>query len=97
MGKTGKKPVVVTTEYRGVFFGYVKDDSEAPEKIELENTRMCVYWSADMKGIFGLASHGPSKDCRVTHAIPLFTAWKVTSVLDCTPEAAEKWEAAVWK
>lgn len=92
-----KRPVVVTTEFRGVFFGYVADDTKMPERIDLESARMCVYWSADVKGVLGLAATGPSKDCRVTHAIPKMTAYKVTAILDCSPEAAEKWEQGVWK
>lgn len=91
-----KRPVVVTTEFRGVFFGYVKDDSKSPERIELEQARMCVYWSTDVKGVVGLAATGPTKECRVTHSIPSMTAYKVTAVLDCSPEAAEKWEAGAW-
>jgi hypothetical protein len=92
-----KKPVVITTEFRGVFFGYVADESKAPSEITLEQARMCVYWSANVKGVLGLAATGPSKDCKVTHAVPKFTAYKVTSVTECSPEAAEKWEQNLWK
>ena len=90
------KPVIVTTEHRGVFFGYVGDRSKAPSEIEIEKARMCVYWSNDVKGVLGLAATGPTKGCRVTHAVPKFTAYKVTGILDCSPEAAEKWEQGAW-
>ena len=30
-----RKPVLVTTEFRGVFFGYVKNDKKLPEEITL--------------------------------------------------------------
>lgn len=94
---SNKKPVVITTEKRGVFFGYVVDDSQAPEKIELENARMCVYWSAKTKSVLGLASQGPQEGSRITMAVPKITAWQITAVMDCTPEAAELWEQGPWK
>lgn len=92
-----KKPVVVTTKHRGVFFGYVEDDSQTPIKITLSNARMCVYWDSVTKGVFGLAATGPTQNCRIGLAVPKFEAWEITAVIDCTPEAAEKWESAPWK
>lgn len=52
------KPVLVTTEFRGVFFGYVKTDKKLPEEITLTNAKNCIYWS-DCGGFMGLASQGP--------------------------------------
>lgn len=92
-----KKPVVVTTEFRGVFFGYVEDDSKLPTEITLSNARMCVYWSDETKGLMGLAATGPKEGCRITQAVPKFTAYKVTAVIESSPEAAEAWELGVWK
>lgn len=92
-----KKPIVVTTEHRGVFFGYVEPDYEySPDKIELENARMCVYWSSSTKGVVGLAADGPNENCKITKKAPKLTAWKITAVLDCTPEATEQWEKDIW-
>ncbi len=91
-----KKPVLITTEHRGVFFGYVEDDSKLPEQITLENARMCVKWDEATKGVLGLAERGPGDGCRIGGRVPRFTAWKITSVTDCTPEAAEKWEQGPW-
>lgn len=91
-----KKPVVITTEKRGVFFGYVEDDSALPEKIELANARMCVYWSQQTKGVLGLAASGPNSECRITSAIPKITLYQVTAILECSPEAAENWEKGLW-
>lgn len=96
VAKKKQKAVVVTTEHRGVFFGYVANDKKAPAEIELEKARMCVYWSSDVKGVLGLAATGPSNSCRVTHAVPTFKAYKVTGILECSPEAVEKWEKGVW-
>jgi len=90
------KPVVVTTEFRGVFFGYVEDESAAPEKVVLTDARNVVYWDRATKGVLGLAAHGPAAGSKVGPKIPRLTAWKVTAILEATPEAAEKFEVAQW-
>lgn len=90
----GAKPVLVTTEHRGVFFGYAVDTLGAT--IVLENARMCLYWSADVRGFMGLATTGPTQGCRVGPAVPRFTAHKVTSVSDVTEAARVAWERAPW-
>lgn len=59
----GERAVVVTTEHRGVFFGYARETSG--ETIALRAARLCVYWSADLRGFMGLASHGPNSSCKV--------------------------------
>src|SRR6185437_2017311 len=61
---TKRQPVVVTTEHRGVFFGYLLED-KSPDRVILEDARMCVYWSAKVHGVLGLAATGPDKDSRV--------------------------------
>lgn len=90
--KMSGKAVLVTTEFRGVFFGYVTDDSDLPAKITLKDARNCIYWRTG-NGVFGLAATGPSKECKIGPTIPSFTAWKVTSVTECTDEAAAAWKA----
>lgn len=92
------KPVLVTTEFRGVFFGYLDGEPNAlPEKVTLKNARNCVYWSSDTKGFLGLASTGPTTNCRIGPEVPEITLYKVTSITDCTPAAQEQWELGLWK
>jgi hypothetical protein len=99
-GKQNKKSapkeraVVVTTEHRGVFFGYATDTSG--EVIELKRARLCLYWSADIKGFMGLAATGPSSSCRIGPAVESIELRKITSVLAVTDAAISKWEAAPW-
>lgn len=88
------KPVLVTTEFRGVFFGYVKDDKKAPAEIELTNVRNCIYWSATVGGFLGLASQGPDKDCKIGKKVSELKLYKITSVTPVEEVAAKKWEAA---
>jgi hypothetical protein len=93
MAEKKGRPVIVTTEHRGVFFGYA-DDTDG-EVIKLKDARLCSYWSSDMKGFMGLASAGPSKSCRIGEPADI-TLRNITSVLEVTPEAVKKWESAPW-
>ena len=92
-----KRPVVVTTEFKGVFFGYV----DAKQKLDvdticIQKARMCVYWSTDTRGVLGLAAIGPSTSCKIGPAVPAITLKKVTSIMEASTEAAERWEAGPW-
>ncbi len=86
--------VLVTTEYRGVFFGYVK--SVDADVVYLRDARNCSYWSANTKGFVGLASDGPDSQCRIGPAAPEMELRKVTSIARCSDAAVERWESAPW-
>ncbi len=88
------KAVLVTTEFRGVFFGYVKSKTKLPEEITLTGARNCIYWSSDCGGFLGLASNGPTKDCRIGKRVDEITLYKVTSVTPVDSEAVKAWEGA---
>ncbi len=88
------RAVIVTTAHRGVFFGYAHDTDG--EQILLKRARLCLYWSADVRGFMGLAANGPSPSCRIGPAADI-TLRAITAVLEVTPEAIAKWEAAPWK
>lgn len=87
------RPVLVTTAHRGVFFGYA--DTTDGETIALKGARLCVYWSADVRGFMGLASTGPSKTCRIGPPADI-TLRAITAVAEVTPAAVEAWELAPW-
>jgi hypothetical protein len=88
-----ERAVLVTTEHRGVFFGYASDTDG--EVINLRAARNCIYWSAENRGFLGLASHGPTKEAKVGPAADLQLR-KITSVAEVTEEAVKRWEAAPW-
>jgi hypothetical protein len=94
--KAKEQAVMVTTEFRGVFFGYMVEPP-ADGSITIKKARNCVYWSEDMKGFMGLAATGPSKNCKIGPAVPSITLNKITAVVEVTPEAAEKWEGGPWR
>lgn len=85
-----KRPVLVTTEYRGVFYGYAEDTSG--ESIKLADCRNAICWGTT-KGFLELAKTGPTNNSTIGSKAPLVDLRKVTSVADVTPEAAAKWDA----
>lgn len=87
------RPVLVTTEFRGVFFGYAADTSG--DTIKLKRARNCIYWSSDVKGFEGLAVTGPTRSCKIGPAADLELR-KITCVVEVTPEAVKAWESAPW-
>lgn len=91
--KKSERAVVVTTAHRGVFFGYATETGG--ETIRLRAARLCVHWSADMRGFMGLASHGPSSGCRVGPAADIELR-SITSVVECSPDAVKRWESGPW-
>ena len=89
------RPCVVTTEHKGVFFGNV-EKIEPDNKIVLTDAQMCVYWSADVQGVLGLASGGPTEGCKITPAVPRLSLTGVTAIMDCTPAAVDAWKGRPW-
>lgn len=85
------RPVLVTTEYRGVFFGYAMETSG--EVIHLTGMRNCIYWDSQTGGFAGLAATGPTKGCRIGARVD-GELRKITSVIEVTPAAAAAWESA---
>lgn len=90
---SSNKAVLVTTEFRGVFFGYIKNDKKLPAEITLTGARNCIYWAASVGGFLGLASEGPNKDCRIGKKVSEITLYKITSVTPVEDAAAKKWES----
>lgn len=90
--------VVVTTKHRGVFFGSIAEMPGSDEQVlNVENIQMCVYWSADVKGVLGLASHGPGDGCRVARPVPGTTQLRdVTAVFPASDEASGRWAQCPW-
>lgn len=89
-----ERAVLVTTQYRGVFFGYARDTDA--DVIKLRAARNCLYWSKSVKGFLGLAIVGPIGDSRVGPAADIEVR-AITCVAECAPEAVRVWETAPWK
>lgn len=92
--KIKARPVLVTTQHRGVFFGYL--ESKPGAEVTLSKARNCLYWPAGTQGFLGLATTGPIKGTRVGPAVATLTLYGVTSVSEVTADAAKAWDAATW-
>lgn len=87
---TSPRPVMVTTEFRGVFFGYATDTSG--DAVYLTRARMAIFWGTT-RGINELAETGPTSKSNISARADIDLR-KVTAVFEVTPEAAAAWEAA---
>ena len=89
--KSNERAVLITTEYRGVFFGYATDTSG--DTIKLRAARNCIYWSKTVGGFVGLAEKGPDSQCRIGARADIELR-KITCVAEVTPVAVAAWEQA---
>lgn len=87
-------PVLVTTQHRGVFFGFADPSVLMERSFWLNKCRCCISWSADVGGFLGLAKAGPSKNCKIGTEAESVLLHDVTSVTKCTTEASEAWTKA---
>lgn len=84
------RPVIVCTEYRGVFFGYAEDTTG--DSVFLKDARMAIVWGTT-KGVMELAETGPSSKSKISAKADIELR-KVSAVFEVTPEAAAKWSEA---
>lgn len=88
-----ERAVLVTTQHRGVFFGYAtKTDGET---IALRRARNVIYWPTQNRGFLGLASEGPLSGSRVGPAADIEIR-AITCVAEVTPAAVARFEAQPW-
>lgn len=88
--KKTERPVIVTTEHRGVFFGYASDTKGS--EIELKRARMAIAFGTT-RGIMELAETGPTSKSKISARADLDVR-KVTAVFEVTDSATKAWEAA---
>ena len=81
------RPVIVCTEYKGVFFGHATDTTG--DVIHLKDARMAIYWGTT-KGVMQLAETGPTQSSKISAKADLEIR-KITAVMEVSPQAAEKW------
>lgn len=86
--KVKERPVIVCTEFRGVFFGYATDTTG--ERIHLKRARMVIYWGTT-RGILQLAETGPTSSSKLSARADIELR-KITSVFEVTDAASEAME-----
>ncbi len=88
-----ERAVLITTEYKGVFFGYATNTDG--DIIKLKRARNCIYWPTQNKGFMGLASDGPHRDAKIGPPADIELR-KVTAVVEVTPTAEKVWNDFKW-
>lgn len=92
-----EKHVLVTTKYRGVFFGVLIEERDNGETVVLVSCQNCIFWGSDVRGFLGLAAKGPTKTCKIGPPALKTTLYAVTSITECTDEAVAAWKREPWK
>jgi hypothetical protein len=99
MSKTKKHRWVVAVtdkDHREIVAGNLVAYDLATGVAVLTDVRMAVYYSANVRGVAGLAATGPTEGCRITRTVPRWELVGVSSVLDATEEARLAWEREPW-
>ena len=84
--------VLVTTEYKGVFFGYIPQADFTANETIMSQARNCIYWSSNTKGFLGLTADGPNDECRIgAMAGGDIVNKKITSITKVSEKAEAVW------
>ena len=93
---TRRRPVLVTTLHRGVFFG-LTSAAEGAEIVKLYGCRNVLYWPQACRGFLGLAANGPLPGAKIGYAAVSTELRNVTSVTDLSAEVADAFTSfPVW-
>jgi len=85
------KPVLVTTEYRGVFAGLIPENQDLSERsMPLKQAKMAIYWGTT-KGVMELAEVGPNSKSRISAAADIPMLHGITAIFDISDKAWDVW------
>lgn len=88
------RPVLITTEYRGVFAGLVPEDQDLTARsMPLKSAKMAIYWGTT-RGVMELCQSGPNDKSKISLPADIPMLHGITAVFDISPDAWQKWEAA---
>lgn len=93
MATKASRPVIICTEYRGVFYGLTTATDEQilqEQRVFLTDGRMAIYWGTD-KGVMQLAATGPTGRSKISAKADV-SLGKVTAVFAVSNEAQAAWE-----
>ena len=91
MATKKERAVLISTEFRGIFFGYATDTSG--DTVTLRRARCAIYW-ATSGGFLELADVGPNAKSKIGNLISEIELRKVTAIVEVSPAAVEAWERA---
>ncbi len=88
------KPVLITTEHRGVFAGLVPDDQDMNARtMAIKDARMAIYWSTT-KGIAELAETGPTSGSKIGAPADIEAVHDITAIWTIEEDAWKAWQNA---
>lgn len=88
------KPVLVTTQHRGVFAGLIPVDQDLSVKaLALQGAKMAIYWGTT-RGLMELCDTGPTSKSRISAPADIPMLHDVTAIFDISEKAWEKWNKA---
>lgn len=83
-----KRAVLVTTDRRGVFFGFL--EAQEADKVTLTRCRCAIYWNTK-GGFLELAKIGPNAGSKIGAEADRVELYGVTSIADASAEAVAIW------
>lgn len=88
------KPVLITTEHRGVFAGLIPDGQDLTARsMPLKSAKMAIYWGTS-RGVMELCETGPTAKSRISATADIPMLHNITAVFEITPKAWGKWQEA---
>ena len=88
------KPVLITTEYRGVFAGLIEDDQDLTARsMPMKSAKMAIYWGTT-RGVMELCDTGPNSKSKISLPADIPMLHGITAIFDISADAWKKWETA---
>ena len=86
--------VLITTQHRGVFAGFILADQDLTAKnMPLKNARMAIYWGTT-RGVMELCESGPTAKSRISAPADIPMLHDITAVFAISDKAWDKWQSA---
>lgn len=86
------KPVLVTTQHRGVFAGLIPDDQDLTVKaMPLQAARMAIRWGTT-RGLMELCETGPNSRSKISAPADIPMLHDITAVFAISDQAWGTWQ-----
>lgn len=86
-----KRPVIITTERRGVFHGTLDSYDEGARVAVLKDAAMAIRFGTT-SGLLQLAATGPTAQSQISATAPSIRLELCECIIDVTPAAEEAWK-----
>ncbi len=88
------KPVLITTQHRGVFAGLIPEKQDLTAKaMALKNAKMAIRFGTT-KGVMELCETGPTSSSKISALADIPMLHDITAVLSITEAAWKRWQKA---